>query len=49
MRAVKSPYELSRLQQAGEVHRRVLEERIPGLLKEGMSEAELAVKPMRHD
>lgn len=44
VRAVKSPYELSRLQQAGEVHRRVLEERIPGFLKEGMSEAELAVK-----
>ncbi len=44
VRAVKSPYELSRLQQAGEVHRRVLEERVPELLKEGMSEAELAAK-----
>ena len=44
VRAVKSPYELARLQQAGEVHRRVLEERVPELLKEGMSEAELAAK-----
>ena len=44
VRAVKSPYELSFLRQAGEVHRRVLEERVPELLVEGMSEAELATK-----
>lgn len=43
-RAVKSPYELSLLRQAGEMHRRVLEERIPKVLEEGMSESELASK-----
>ncbi len=42
VRAVKSPYELALMKQAGEVHRRILEERLPGLLQEGMSEAELA-------
>ncbi len=41
-RAIKSPYELALMKQSGEVHRRVLEERVPGLLREGMSEAELA-------
>ncbi|MBZ0098876.1 MAG: Xaa-Pro peptidase family protein, partial [Taibaiella sp.] len=42
VRAVKSPYELALMRQSGEVHRRILEERVPGLLREGMSEAELA-------
>jgi len=41
VRAVKSPYELAVLAAAGAVHRRVLEERVPQLLREGMSEAEL--------
>lgn len=40
-RAVKSPYELAIMEKAGEIHRRILEELVPGLLREGMSEAEL--------
>ena len=42
VRAVKSPYELERMARAGEIHRRVLEERVPGMLREGMTEAELS-------
>ncbi|NMB97102.1 MAG: aminopeptidase P family protein, partial [Clostridiaceae bacterium] len=44
VRSVKSPYELSLMEQSGEIHRKVLEEEVPGLLKEGMSELELIVK-----
>lgn len=44
VRALKSAYELSLMEQAGDIHRRVLEDRIPRILKEGMSEAELATK-----
>jgi Xaa-Pro dipeptidase len=40
VRAVKSPYELAILERAGAVHRRILEEGVPGLLREGLSEAE---------
>jgi len=40
-RAVKSLYELAIMERAGEIHRRILEEFVPGLLREGMSEAEL--------
>ena len=40
VRAVKSPYELALLERAGEIHRRVMEEQVPQLLHEGMSEAE---------
>lgn len=40
VRALKSPYELSLMRQAGEIHRKVLEDMIPGILTEGMSEAE---------
>jgi Xaa-Pro dipeptidase len=43
VRAVKSPYELSLMEQSGRIHKRVLEDRIPAVLREGMSEAELAV------
>jgi Xaa-Pro aminopeptidase len=39
-RSVKSPYELERMERAGAIHREVLEDDIPGLLREGMSEAE---------
>ncbi len=39
-RAVKSPYELSLITRSGEQHRRLLEEAVPSLLKEGMSEAQ---------
>ncbi len=41
-RAVKSPYELDFMKQSGKVHQRVLEERVPHLLKEGMSEVDFA-------
>ncbi|MCX8130485.1 MAG: Xaa-Pro peptidase family protein [Clostridia bacterium] len=44
VRSVKSRYELSLMEQSGEIHRRILEERVPSILKEGMSEAELAAK-----
>ncbi len=40
VRAVKSAYELSRMEEAGTVHQRVLEERVPEILREGMSEVE---------
>lgn len=44
VRAVKSQFELSLMEKSGEIHRKVLEERIPGLLREGMSEADLATQ-----
>ncbi len=40
-RAVKSDYELALMRQAGEIHRYALEEYVPSVLREGMSEAEL--------
>ncbi|MCL2351888.1 MAG: M24 family metallopeptidase [Firmicutes bacterium] len=42
VRAVKSPYELHWTEKSGEAHRRLLDEDIPSMLKEGVSEAELA-------
>lgn len=44
VRSVKSQYEISLMEKSGEIHRRVLEERIPEMLREGMSEAELATQ-----
>lgn len=44
LRSVKSPYELALMERAGDMHRRILEEQVPEMLKEGMSEAELAAK-----
>lgn len=44
VRAVKSAYELSLMKQSGKIHKKVLEDYIPSILKEGMSEAELALK-----
>ena len=41
VRAVKSAYELAILERAGAITRRALEEHVPALLREGMSEAEL--------
>jgi Xaa-Pro aminopeptidase len=41
VRSVKSPYELQWLKQSGERHRILLEERVPALLREGMTEADL--------
>jgi Xaa-Pro aminopeptidase len=42
LRAVKSNYELDLMKKSGELHRVVLEERVPKLLREGMSEVDLA-------
>lgn len=44
VRAVKSEYEQSLMRRSGEIHRRVLEERVPEVLREGMSEADLAAE-----
>jgi Xaa-Pro aminopeptidase len=41
VRAVKSPYELALMERAGQIHRRIMEEHVPKLLHEGISEAEL--------
>jgi Xaa-Pro dipeptidase len=41
VRAVKSPFELSLMERAGAIHERVLEEYVPGMLREGMTEAAL--------
>lgn len=41
VRSVKSGYELSIMERAGRIHRHVLEDCVPGMLTEGMSEAEL--------
>ncbi|NLB00139.1 MAG: aminopeptidase P family protein [Methanomicrobiales archaeon] len=40
-RAVKSAYELAVMEMAGEIHRHVLEDCVPAMLREGMSEMEL--------
>lgn len=42
IRTNKSYYELSRMRKAGKIHKHVLEDLVPELLWEGMSEAELA-------
>jgi Xaa-Pro dipeptidase len=44
IRAVKSPFELGLMEEAGSIHRRVLEELVPGLLREGMSEVDLGAE-----
>ncbi|WP_291859998.1 Xaa-Pro peptidase family protein [Marinilabilia sp.] len=41
-RAVKSPLELSFMEKAGAIHARVLEDLVPEILREGMTEADLA-------
>lgn len=41
VRSVKSAYELTILEQAGRIHRHVLEDCVPAMLREGMSEAKL--------
>ena len=41
VRAKKSAYELAIMEQAGRIHRHVLEDCVPGMLREGMSEAGL--------
>ena len=42
VRAVKSPYELAIMERCGAMHRRVMEENVPAMLREGMNEAEFA-------
>ena len=42
VRAVKSRYELDIMERCGAVHRRVMEENVPAMLREGMNEAEFA-------
>jgi len=44
VRAVKSEYELSLMRQSGKIHQHVLEDLMPGMLREGMSEAQLATE-----
>lgn len=44
VRAVKSEYELSLLRKAGRIHQHVLEDLVPGMLREGMSEADLSTE-----
>jgi Xaa-Pro dipeptidase len=44
VRAVKSPFELGLMERAGEINRRVLEERVPQMLRAGMSEADLGAE-----
>jgi len=44
VRAVKSEYELSLMREAGKVHQHVTEEIVPEMLREGMSEADLAAE-----
>lgn len=44
VRAVKSEYELSLMREAGKVHQHVMEEIVPEMLREGMSEADLAAE-----
>jgi Xaa-Pro aminopeptidase len=47
VRSVKSPYEIHWLKQSGEQHRLLLEERVPALLREGMTEADLMGEILR--
>lgn len=47
VRAVKSEWELGYMEQAGQIHQRVLEECVPEILHEGMTEADLAAELYR--
>ena len=40
VRALKSPYELALMQRAGQIHQYVMDEEVPTLLREGISEAQ---------
>jgi Xaa-Pro dipeptidase len=42
VRTIKSPYELAIMERCGAIHRRILEESVPKMLREDMNEAELA-------
>lgn len=43
-RAVKSTFELNHMKEAGAIHQRVLEDIVPNILREGMSETDLAAE-----
>ena len=42
LRAVKSEFELDLMRESGKIHQRILEQRVPSMLREGISEAEFA-------
>ncbi len=44
IRAIKSEYELSLMRKSGKIHENVLENIVPNILQEGMSEADLATQ-----
>lgn len=44
MRSIKSEYELSLMRKSGAIHQHVFEEIVPDILREGMSEADLATQ-----
>lgn len=44
VRAVKSEYELSLTREAGKIHQHVLEDILPEMLREGMSEVDLSIE-----
>lgn len=44
VRSIKSKYELEIMTEVGKLHQKVLEQRVPEILEEGMSESQLAVK-----
>ncbi|NLX78139.1 MAG: aminopeptidase P family protein [Clostridiaceae bacterium] len=44
VRAVKSRYELELMEKSGRIHQKVLEEQLPNVFREGMTEAELALE-----
>ncbi len=44
IRSIKSPYEQERMKRAGGIHRRVLEDRVPAMLCEGITEAEFGAE-----
>lgn len=44
VRAIKSEYELSLTREAGKIHQRVLEDLVPEMLQEGMSEVDLSTE-----
>lgn len=41
VRTIKSTYELNLMEKSGQIHKRILEDRVPKLLHEGMSEIDL--------
>ncbi|MCA1915001.1 Xaa-Pro peptidase family protein [Methanospirillum hungatei] len=48
VRAVKSPFEISLMEESGRIHARVLEESVPDMLTEGMRESEFASRLYGH-